>query len=207
MSDPPTLRSLVEQLQAARLDATAIRGGLAARSEGRAAALMPGAFNPLHEGHRQMAKVASEMLGEPLAFEISINNVDKRDLHPGDLLGRLGQFQDGQTVWLTRADTFVKKARIFPGATFVVGADTILRVGHTQYYGNERRNRDESLCELHNLGIRFLVFGRITTNRFCVLDELDIPLQLRELCTGVTESDFRNDISSSELRRKLRRSV
>src|SRR5437763_52476 len=42
--------------------------------------VFPGAFNPLHEGHRQMAKVAARRLGAAVAFELSITNVDKPPL-------------------------------------------------------------------------------------------------------------------------------
>ena len=42
--------------------------------------LFPGSFNPLHEGHVLLARVAEELRQQPLAFEISVTNVDKPPL-------------------------------------------------------------------------------------------------------------------------------
>ena len=42
--------------------------------------LLPGSFNPMHEGHVLLARVAEELRQQPLAFEISVTNVDKPPL-------------------------------------------------------------------------------------------------------------------------------
>jgi len=39
--------------------------------------VFPGSFDPLHEGHRLMARIAEEIAERPLAWEISVTNVDK----------------------------------------------------------------------------------------------------------------------------------
>src|SRR5215475_11650388 len=39
--------------------------------------LLPGSFNPVHAGHVLLARVAEELRQQPLAFEISVTNVDK----------------------------------------------------------------------------------------------------------------------------------
>ena len=36
-----------------------------------------GAFNPLHDGHRQLRTVAARRLGELVGYELSLHNVDK----------------------------------------------------------------------------------------------------------------------------------
>lgn len=176
-------------------------GGCLAAGEPSVPILLPGAFNPLHAGHRQMADIATRLLNVPVAFEISVHNVDKTDLGPEELAARIRQFRSEETVWITRADTFVKKSRIFPGTTFVVGLDTIKRLASTRYYGNDAAVRAEALQELRTRGCRFLVFGRRLAGRFLVLSDLQLPASLGDLCRGVSETSFRADISSTELRR------
>src|SRR5207245_755539 len=46
----------------------------------RPAVLLPGSFNPLHLGHTTLADIAAKRLGSPVAFELSIANVDKPEL-------------------------------------------------------------------------------------------------------------------------------
>ncbi len=65
--------------------------------------LFPGAFNPLHEGHLQMAEVARAHYSMPVTFELSITNVDKAPLDFIELADRLKPLAD-RSVLLTRAD-------------------------------------------------------------------------------------------------------
>src|SRR5262245_27369270 len=45
-------------------------------------ALLPGSFNPIHDGHWKLAEVAGRRLGTAVAFELSVTNVDKPPLAP-----------------------------------------------------------------------------------------------------------------------------
>jgi len=164
--------------------------------------LFPGAFNPRHEGHDGMHEVAERLLAGPVDCELSVTNVDKPSLDFTEMAARLALFSADHVVWLTRAPTFVEKSRLFPGVTFVVGADTITRIGEPRYYGGDPAARDRAIAEIAGAGCRFLVFGRQTEQRFETLDALVLPAALRSLCTGVAEADFREDISSTELRRR-----
>ncbi|REK09886.1 MAG: hypothetical protein DWQ37_17410 [Planctomycetota bacterium] len=163
------------------------------------AAIFPGAFNPLHAGHRRMASVARGIVGADVAFEIAIANVDKPPLDYIEIDHRVRQFESGETVWLTRAPTFVKKAELFPGARFVVGADTIVRVGQQRYYGHEAAMR-QAIESIAAAGCRFLVFGRVIDGKFCTLEDLSLPESLAAICQGVPADTFREDISSTQLR-------
>jgi len=164
--------------------------------------VFPGAFNPLHEGHRQMVAVAEEILGHEVILEISAFNVDKPPLDYFDLQEReLGT--EGYPLVFSNAPTFIEKSFVFPAATFVVGSDTIERIADPKYYGNQVASRDAALGLLQQRGHRFLVFGRSDGERFIGLEHLELPPSLRAICDGVPEARFRIDLASRHLRQHL----
>jgi hypothetical protein len=163
--------------------------------------VFPGAFHPRHEGHRKMARLAAQLLGKPVAHEISIENVDKPTLDYLEMADRAGQFEPSEPLWFTRAPKFVDKARLFPGATFVVGIDTLIRIADAHYYGGSINQRKSAVQYLIAQGCRFLVFGRLVNGRFQGLKESDVPTALRRVCQEVPMEQFREDISSTEIRR------
>ncbi len=162
--------------------------------------LLPGSFNPPHEGHHQIAAIAAEKTGRPVVYELSITNVEKPPLDFIELRDRLAAL-DAPRVLLTRAPRFVEKARLAPGCVFAVGADTIARIGDPRYYADPPE-RGAAIAELARHGCRFLVFGREAGGAFTPLVALDLPPGLRQLCEGVSEGEFRVDRSSTELRRE-----
>lgn len=173
--------------------------------QSRVRAVFPGAFNPLHEGHREMAAVGCDALGVDVHFEISIENVDKPPLDYTEMAHRSRQFAADEALWFTRAPTFVAKAAIFPGATFLVGADTIVRIADPAYYGGDMGACQEAIRTIGNHGCRFLVFGRQVAGRFLSLADLKLPPKLVRLCQDVPAERFRRDISSTELRERAER--
>lgn len=165
-------------------------------------AILAGSFYPLHAGHVEMARLAGQLLRRPVVLELSLQNADKPPLDYLTLAERLQTVPNDWAVLLTRAPTFVEKARLFPGAVFIVGVDTLARIADPRFYGNEQCARDQALAEMARLGCRFLVFGRKVGSQFLTLADLDLPTPLRELCQGVPEEIFRMDISSTEIRRR-----
>ena len=163
--------------------------------------IFPGAFNPLHAGHSRMIEIAQEMLGQPAALEISIENVDKPPLDYMEIERRVGQFPPEQTVYLTRAATFKEKSRLFAGATFVVGVDTLRRIAAPQYYGGDASACACAIQRIAGWGCRFLVFGRDLGAGFIRLADIDLPDRLRSLCREVPPEVFREDVSSTALRK------
>ncbi len=159
--------------------------------------LFPGAFNPLHHAHERMLEIAESRTGLSGAYELSITNVDKPALDYTEIESRLRQFKT--PVWLTRLPTFLDKARQFPGAHFVVGTDTVTRINDAKYYPSPSA-RDEALAELADLGSRFVVFGRKDGGSFRTLSALSLPDGFRSRCIEISEAEFHEPISSTELR-------
>ena len=195
------MSDLVDQLVAGALDrVTAWPDGALARSSPPPRSVLPGSFNPLHDGHLLLARVAEEMTGATVAFEISVTNVDKPPLAAGDVRTRLAQFAGRARVELTRAPTFVEKSRLLPGVTFVVGADTAERLVAARYYGDEAR-MIAALRDMADRGCRFLVAVRADgAGRVRSLADVAIPQGFARLFTPIPESRFRIDASSSAIR-------
>jgi len=163
--------------------------------------LFPGSFNPMHDGHVLLARVAEELRQQPLAFEISVANVDKPTLAGETVRHRLAQFAWKSPVELTRAPTFLDKSRLFPSTTFVIGADTAERLVAPKYYGDDELRMHVALEEIANTGSSFLVAVRIdAVGRVRALNDIPVPRRYADLFTEIPEHRFRVDTSSSEIR-------
>jgi hypothetical protein len=163
--------------------------------------LFPGSFNPMHEGHVLLARIAEEIRQQTVAFEISVTNVDKPPLVAEAVRQRLAQFAWKAPVELTRAPTFVEKARLFPGTTFVIGVDTAERLFAPKYYDDDENRMHTALEEIANAGGSFLVAVRIdAAGRVRALNDIPVPSRYADLFDEIPEHRFRVDISSSEIR-------
>ncbi len=169
--------------------------------------VIAGSFHPLHAGHVLMARVAERRTGLQAVFELTVANADKPHLGHNDLLDRLAPFGRLAPVVVSRLGTFEAKASAWPGATFVVGIDTALRVVDPRFYGGTLAGLRTAMGALRELGCRFLVAGRATEDGlFRTVDSLlkqphlaDVPDAIG-LFEGIPESEFRLDLSSSEIR-------
>jgi hypothetical protein len=174
-----------------------------ARAGPKPLAVLPGSFNPLHHGHTALARAAAARLGADVHFELSVVNADKPELPHAEVERRISQFVEVGPVWVTRAATFEKKADLFPGAAFVLGWDTAVRVIDPKYYGGAA-GRDAALRKLRARGCRLVVGGRVDAGEtFRVWDGAELVTdEFATLFVALAEEDFRVDVSSTELRLK-----
>lgn len=194
--------------------ATVVRLGDWDRSGGPRV-VFPGSFHPFHNGHALLARLAHERTGLPVDFELAVVNVDKPTLNYHAIEERTAGLLAGREphhgrLWLTRAATFREKAESIPGPiTFVVGFDTLARIGHARYYADEIA-RDLELSRLRDEHrARFLVFHR-NRDDGQPSGEADfdaLPASLRQLCDVVPRDEVRSilAVSSRALRARALR--
>lgn len=169
------------------------------------ALILPGSFNPLHDGHRGMSEYASRKYKAPVYYEISIQNVDKPALDYIELKERLAQFDPG-TLLVTNCSKFVDKGQLLaPYTFFIVGVDTWNRFINPKYHNNSETERNAAIKLLEENDVEFIVFGRFDGTKFIVpyTDVPEGPWPGSELIHEIVkENDFRRDISSTELRKQ-----
>lgn len=197
-----SLAAPVEQLLAGDVPFVAVHADGRVRLTGvQPQLLLSGSFNPLHAGHLALAAAAMELTNRPIAFEIPVVNADKPSLPLKTTLHRLAQFAGRWPVYLSSAPTFLAKAALFPGATFVVGYDTATRVLEPRFYGGSHAGVLDALATIRDAGCTFLVAGRERADgSFGAATALDVPAGFDALFRPIPA--FRVDISSTELRRR-----
>ena len=102
---------------------------------------------------------------------------------------------------MTSAATFVEKVALFPGAPFLVGADTFVRLGHPRYSGGSTTAAAEAVTRIATASGGLIVFGRVRDGVFTDPSRLEAPPALRAIARFVSEEEFRDDVSSTLLRR------
>ena len=161
--------------------------------------LFSGSFAPLHEGHLAMARLAEEIAERPVEWELSVTNVDKPMLDYIEIADRVTQFAT-RPLWLSRAATFVEKIELFPESTFIMGADTYLRLADPRYYGGSQKRADAAVRTICRKTRGLIVFGREQNGAFQSPAQADLPPALKEVTYFVSEREFRMDVSSTAIR-------
>ncbi|CAI5708858.1 unnamed protein product [Hyaloperonospora brassicae] len=185
--------------------------------------VLPGSFNPLHKGHIDLARGAQQLIESrtgvklPVAFELAVSNADKGAIDSSTISTRIAQFtHDGGSttglgtwpVLVTNATLFGQKAQLLPGCIFTIGADTAVRLVDKKYYGMDEHKMVLALDHIARSNCSFVVAGRVDTKaakRYLSAEEVveqHIPSVFRHLFLPLPESAFRNDISSTDLRRQ-----
>eukprot|EP00939_MAST-03C_sp_MAST-3C-sp1_P004539 g4539.t1 len=176
--------------------------------------IFPGSFNPLHKGHETLASVAEAYTKKNVIFEITASHPDKGNLSEEELTKRINQFKSRDlSVVITHASFYADKAKLFPCCAFLVGADTFSRIFSPKYYGSGSVDDLAKMIQgLRTLKCTFVVAGRKDKNgTFKTAEHVLADLKseigskaVEELLEGmfdaIPESEFRVDMSSTELR-------
>ncbi len=168
-------------------------------------AVIPGSFNPIHEGHIALGEEIAncqQISKEDVIFELSAANPDKGEISRKEIETRISAIvEKGFSAMLTKIPFFYSKNEYLRDGYFIVGADTYKRIVNVKYYDNSRDIMISKLTEFAKYQNNLIVAPRLNpeTDKVESLKDFEIPDILKGLAKEV---EFRKDISSTEIRNK-----
>lgn len=166
---------------------------------GESPVIFPGSFNPLHNGHLQLAKEAYRYTGKRVFLELSVLNPDKPKLDYVTINDRIQGIQKAINnnkeflagFIVSACPLFVDKINHYKKPIFVVGGDTMDRISN----GNYGDLSVESCTTLYRTaGVKFL-YGQRQGLALTIRDSLKPICYLLEGYndTGVSSTQIRKE--------------
>jgi len=158
-----------------------------------------GSFSPLHHGHIEVAKVASEHTGKPVWFEISLFNVDKQSVDFISLQERINAIEDAAKthkfiagVVISKQMFFLDKSYAYKKPIFIVGSDTLNRI-QTYATGKKDLSIQAQLASFKVSGVNFGYVERKNHPIRLIYDSMkDISFPLNYTDSGISSTEIRS---------------
>ena len=144
--------------------------------------MLPGSFNPLHQGHISTLENSSKLSGKNGVYELCIVNADKPVLSYDNIMSRLDQFKfpNINPIILTNAPLFADKNKLFPGISYSIGIDLAIRLVNPKYTSGDMDLMIENILRMTFNNTKFYVNSR-TYGSAHILDDFPIKLDAMEV--------------------------
>ena len=170
-------------------------------------AIMPGAFNPPHDGHFGAANASLEEYNYPVVYETTAEPPHKGALTVQELLKRAKLLHGHDRIFTRKLPYYLDKAKAFPSHPFILGADAMVRMLDPKW-GIDPIDLFKGFIDLNT---KLFVAGREIDGKFVTCEDILNNL-LKDGKRGVWTLAMnvlmplggRWDISSTELRNKLK---
>jgi nicotinamide mononucleotide (NMN) deamidase PncC len=169
-------------------------------------ALMPGAFNPPHEGHYGAADATMTDYNYRTVFEVTAQPPHKDAMTVQTLLQRAKLLQGNDRIFTSKLPLYLDKARKYPGTPIILGADAMVRMLDPKW----GLNVGEMMGSFYNLKTNLFVAGRDIDGKFTtcqmILDDIKSKFEFKDWASAqIVMKPLSGEwhMSSTEIRNKL----
>lgn len=175
-----------------------------AEIESQYIAIMPGAYNPPHAAHFQIASLAATRWHNRVLHQITIDSPHKPTLRAQDILQRAKMLKGHDAIFTLGDPLYIQKAKAFPGCPIVLGTDALVRMLDPKW-GPEI---GPMLDEFARLSTRFIIADRIVDGKLTTYEDILEMLAERQLHAHnpymfLSVGKEHWDLSSSEIRKNV----
>ncbi len=157
--------------------------------------LFPGAFNPPHVAHFEIAETTNA------AFNIELSPPHKEQLHVAEVLQRLKLLRYRDTILTDGCPLYLDKSNRYQNHPIVMGADAFIRMMDPKWGPSPK----EILTKFSQNCSRIYVFGRMVDGKYISANEAVSITEEVGIVFDVQPVSGRWDISSSDIRKGPKR--